>query len=81
MSKLYNKYKKDFPNYNVGGSVATAAFNVCLLLKFNRIILIGQDLAYSGDVTHAGGVTNNVNIDASIKKELESKTLFPWQNN
>jgi len=23
---------------------------------------------------------NNVNIDASIKKELESKTLFPWQN-
>ena len=23
---------------------------------------------------------NNVNIDASIKKELESKTLVPWQN-
>ena len=23
---------------------------------------------------------NNVNIDANIKKELESKTLFPWQN-
>ncbi|MGL6106485.1 cell division protein SepF [Romboutsia sp.] len=23
---------------------------------------------------------NNVNIDATIKKELESKTLFPWQN-
>ncbi|MPM44226.1 Cell division protein SepF [bioreactor metagenome] len=24
---------------------------------------------------------NNVDIDASIKKELEnSKTLFPWQN-
>jgi len=24
---------------------------------------------------------NNVNIDSSLKKELESKTLFPWQNN
>lgn len=24
---------------------------------------------------------NNVDIDANIKKELESKTLFPWQNN
>ncbi len=24
---------------------------------------------------------NNVDIDASIKKELESKTLFPWQSN
>ena len=24
---------------------------------------------------------NNVDIDASIKKELESKTLFPWQIN
>lgn len=23
---------------------------------------------------------NNVNIDANLKKELESKTLFPWQN-
>lgn len=23
---------------------------------------------------------SNVNIDASIKKELESKTLFPWQS-
>lgn len=23
---------------------------------------------------------NNVNIDANMKKELESKTLFPWQN-
>lgn len=24
---------------------------------------------------------NNVDIDANLKKELESKTLFPWQNN
>ena len=23
---------------------------------------------------------NNVDIDSSIKKELESKTLFPWQS-
>lgn len=23
---------------------------------------------------------NNVNIDSNLKKELESKTLFPWQN-
>lgn len=59
MSTLYNKYKKEFPDYNIGGSVATAAFNVCLTLKFKRIVLIGQDLAYSGNSTHAGGVETN----------------------
>lgn len=60
MGKLYNKYNKIFPEYNVGGSVATAAFNACQALNFKRIVLIGQDLAYSGNVTHAGGVKKHV---------------------
>ena len=63
MGGLYEKHGKRFPSYNVGGSVATAAYNVCAALKFKRIVLIGQDLAYSGDVTHAGGVKKSVPLE------------------
>ena len=35
--------------------MATAAFSVCVALQFKRVILVGQDLAYEGNITHAGG--------------------------
>ncbi len=60
MYDLYRKFNREFPSYNSGGSVATAAFSVCASMKFKNIILIGQDLAYSGNVTHAGGVIKNI---------------------
>ena len=41
-----------------GGSVATAAFAICYGLGIKDIILIGQDLAYTGETTHAGGVVS-----------------------
>ena len=53
---LYKKFGCYFPEYNCGGSVATAAFWIAGSLKSKTIILVGQDLAYSGDLTHAGGV-------------------------
>lgn len=49
-----------------GGSVATAAFAVCYGLKTKHIILIGQDLAYLGETTHAGGVES-----AGINNRIE----------
>ncbi len=36
-----------------GGSVANACFALARLLKCRRIILVGQDLAYTGDKTHS----------------------------
>lgn len=45
--------------YSIGGSVATAAFNVARILEMKKIILVGQDLAYDGDVTHVGGKNDN----------------------
>lgn len=36
-----------------GGSVMTAAFDLCLRLRAGRIIFAGLDLAYSGAKTHA----------------------------
>ena len=60
LEQLYQRYKKVFPPYNPGGSVATAAFAICCALGFERIVFIGQDLAYQGDVTHAGGEVSRV---------------------
>lgn len=38
-----------------GGSVATDAFSLAEYLGFEKIILIGQDLAYTGGKTHVSG--------------------------
>ncbi len=84
MGELYEKYDRKFPSYNIGGSVATAAFNVCVALKFKRIVLIGQDLAYSGDVTHAGNVKKNISSENVGIEYVESvdggrvKTRYDW---
>ncbi len=52
-----------------GGSVATAAFAVCYQLQMKTIVMIGQDLAYSGTATHAGGV-ESAGINGDIGTEL-----------
>ena len=53
-TEMYKKYGYDFPEYLSGGSVATAAFSIAQILGIQTIILIGQDLAYNGDITHSG---------------------------
>jgi len=50
-----------------GGSVATAAFSICRELGFKKIVLIGQDLAYKGEASHANGEQRKV--------ENEEKTI------
>lgn len=58
---------------NTGGSVATSSFILCQMLGLKTIVIIGQDLAYSGGVTHAGGM-----IDAP---ENEEKTTVYVKGN
>ena len=66
--QLCEKYDKKFVPYSPGGSVATAAFMICASLEFERIVFVGQDLAYQGDITHAGGEVSHVlNEDKGIK--------------
>lgn len=71
MYELYNKFKRIFPGYNSGGSVATSAFSSCVSMNFRNIILIGQDLAYDGELTHAGGVVKNKPGDENDRKLVE----------
>lgn len=44
-----------FGSVSCGGSVACSAFSLVYKLGFSRIILVGQDLALTGNKTHADG--------------------------
>lgn len=43
-----------------GGSVACSAFSLVYKLGFSRIILVGQDLAFTGNRTHADGTFKEI---------------------
>jgi hypothetical protein len=55
----------------VGGSVSTVAFSLALQLGCSPITLLGQDLAFTGGKTHAGGTLfDNTRIEASKETGL-----------
>lgn len=84
MNKLYEKVGKKISFYESGGSVATGAFSICAALGFERIVLIGQDLAYEGDRTHAGSLTDRIRGEEEGIRYVEGiygekvKTRHDW---
>lgn len=84
-NNLHEKFNKQLTRINAGGSVATAAFSICLELNICRIILVGQDLAYGGKYTHAGGIEGNGNIETGIADYVEDiygnmiPTRYDWK--
>ncbi len=82
--ELMKRLGKRIGTLRSGGSVATGAFSICETLGFKRIILVGQDLAYLGDNTHAGGIavdhTNGaaqIEMVEGVNGELV-KTRYDW---
>ncbi len=63
-TEIYKALEFEYMIPHMGGSVATNAFGLCAMLGIKNIVLIGQDLAYDGEVTHAGG-----EVDTSRGKE------------
>lgn len=59
MCKLYAKYGLKYTSCMFGMSVATDAFTVAEIIGAKRIVLIGQDLAFAGEYSHAGNVANH----------------------
>ena len=53
---MQHELKYNFPSITSGGSVSTEAFMLALHLGFRKIVLIGQDLAFTGGVSHTKGV-------------------------
>lgn len=58
--RIFAKSKKKPGNVDSGGSVATNAFSLLYKLGFTRIILVGQDLAYTNNKSHADGTFQDV---------------------
>lgn len=56
----------EFVKPDTGGSVANACFAIARLLHCHSIILVGQDLAYTGDKTHSV-----VTVRGAKKTEIE----------
>lgn len=65
VKQLLLKLGRDEHDIGSGGSVATAAFALCYQMGCKNIILIGQDLAYTGEATHAGN-TQSAGINNEI---------------
>lgn len=63
----------NLPNFPGGGSVATFAFCVGMFMGARTIILMGQDLALTGNKVHADGTFKNetCEIDMSTGEFLE----------
>lgn len=60
VQKLYRMSGHEIANLQLGASVATAAYAFCQYMGFKRIILVGQDLALTGNQMYAGGQKLNM---------------------
>lgn len=84
IENLYKKFNRIFPQYNTGGSVATAAMMLGIALGFKRFVLIGQDLAYGDGATHAGGVVKKIRSEEEGMEMVEGidgnmiKSRYDW---
>ncbi len=83
LEQIYFKAKKLPARILPSGSVATVAFTACVELGFTRIILVGQDLAFNGNQTHAGGAEETRDIDKNIFLEgidgKPVKSRYDWK--
>lgn len=74
VDEAYEEMAHPFSPVNLGGSVSTAAFSVCEKMGFQKIVLVGQDLAYNGDITHAGGQVKNI-----VSEDVGQEMVDGWQ--
>lgn len=86
------KSRKRYGGVDSGGSVATNAFSLLYKIGLNRIILVGQDLAYTNNKSHADGTFADVikeedtkgyimvegNIEEQVPTISNLKTYLDW---
>lgn len=70
-NELFSSMGRNIPTMDMGGSVATAAIANLISWGIKRIILIGQDLALTGNRIHVGENTIEINEDAGIYKQVK----------
>ena len=84
VEEIYRLVDKIPPNVQPSGSVALVAFSVCIKIGIKEIILVGQDLAYKDNQTHAGR-ENKVAFNPNTDVELEGvngeviRSRYDWK--
>lgn len=64
---------KTFPDVSSGGSVACSGFSLLYKMGFDTIILVGQDLAYTEDKSHADGTFQKIMPKEDTKDMIRVK--------
>ena len=72
VNRIWERYGKDYIRIETAGSVANDAFSFIRTIGFKNIIMIGQDLAYTGDKVHSEDSYEEsfISNDVSRKKEV-----------
>lgn len=72
VNRIWKRYGKDYIRIETAGSVANDAFSFIRTIGFKDIIMIGQDLAYTGDKVHSKDSYEEsfISNDVSRKKEV-----------
>ncbi len=82
--KIYNRLGHPLREITTGGSVSTAAFALCALARFHRIIMVGSNLAYLGGVSHAGEEYRSSQVNDELELYVEDiegnpiRTRYDW---
>ncbi len=78
---IFRKSKEPSGTVPSGGSVATSAFALMIKLGLRRIILVGQDLAYTNNRSHADGTfqetMNEINTSGMMTVEGNFEEKIP----
>ena len=67
---MFSTHGIEFATLPCGGSVATTAFAFAYMIGIETIILVGQDLALTGNQTHATGTFREEELAADTSKAL-----------
>lgn len=72
INQIWDKYEKNYLKIETAGSVANDAFSFLRFIGFKHVIMIGQDLAYTGDKIHSRDTYEEsfISNDVSRKKEV-----------
>lgn len=93
--QIFAKSGQPAGGVSCGGSVATNAFSLLYMIGIKTVILVGQDLAYTGNRSHADGTFHDVmeeqdtskfpliegNYEEWLPTESNLKMYRDWYNN
>lgn len=94
INSMFYRNGESFETVACGGSVATSAFALAFMIGIDTIILVGQDLALTGNKTHADGTfqekmetidtSHSIMVSGNIEKEVPTrgdfKMYLEWYN-